>query len=1020
MVSLALAPLAGSASGAPGYAEGTGAAAAFSSPRGLAAGPSGTLYVADSGNNVVRAVTRAGAATTLAGSGAAGSDDGPASAASFWTPSGLALSSAAAGQLYVADTNNTVIRAIALASGAVSTLAGSWACGYADGAGSAAAFCLPKALACDAASGVLYVADSLNYRLRRVAPWGEVSTLAGSGTSAHADGAGTAAGFAAPMAVAVDGSGNVLVADRHRLRAVVVPTPTGSPSPSPSPTPSQTPSQSPTLTPTRSGSRSGTPTPTGSGSGTLTPTGSGSGTVSPTPTPSTSATPTPTASPSATPVVCEAGKYTPPGTLNCTTCPSGQAAIEPGTRYACGPCRFPPQVPWPNASSCAVCPNFLFASSGGIPGTGTCAPCPQNYYCLQQNNRVGSAPVKCAFAGACCFDGNPDSQCTPGSPPVTGCNAGYNGSSCSTCTQGYYLSQNECKQCSSASSLYALLVLPVLLGIFAALVCCIKSRIAPFLERMQVALRSNDKFNRTRALRSQFSSWLTTLSLSGIIFPSIFKLVLNTLRLAVFNLNLTNVGPSCLPGFGAWNFWDNYGLLVGVCVGAPLIFLAVDVPYLCCKRDGANNLENRQLLIDLGMQSLTLDALANTLDNLMQATIIALASTSNPDPVLALSTPKVMCVDTTRPFRDENYLLLGIVLVYFVCFLVARPLCCRTKEFGKDEKVNLSDKFGLEEIAPVLNLLKYAAFCFSCSASPTTAAAWLLGIQAFELFWVAVFCACTNGQQVVVRRNPPHPPPELLDPLCCRNYARHVPLGNFIFAPALALGLYFFVSVLTLTLQLAVNCSSPSSGCDGLGIFLSLLNIAYICYLLAALAWHFNFNTVKNELEIVIDNDDAYIAHALVANDLFVKIGEYDRGTPEGNSEAAYYEDRAFALAVQLQNHNMLLYAQYVSPELRTAVEAIDLPAMVNYAARGSMPGGYVAQEGHHHAGTRNYHTYYTICFKTIRYTNTPYTRSGKYTLGHANCCSFDALRFVFGCCTIVVHNQPPPAAGGGAPAAAP
>ncbi len=121
-----------------------------------------------------------------------GSDDGPAAAATFWAPRGLAL---AGSTLYVADSSNSVIRSVALDTGAVTTLAGTGTCAFADGSGTAAAFCVPRALAVDAATGVLYVSDTLNFRVRRVTPWGEVSTLAGSGVSAQTNGVGAAAAF---------------------------------------------------------------------------------------------------------------------------------------------------------------------------------------------------------------------------------------------------------------------------------------------------------------------------------------------------------------------------------------------------------------------------------------------------------------------------------------------------------------------------------------------------------------------------------------------------------------------------------------------------------------------------------------------------------------------------------------------------------------------------------------------------------------------------------------------------------
>jgi sugar lactone lactonase YvrE len=193
--------------------DGTGAAAWFLSPCGVAADGAGNLYVAD--NCAIRKVTPAGAVTTLAGlAGVQGSADGTGAAARFsslnWL-SGVAVDDA--GNVYVADVWNCTIRKVT-PDGVVRTLAGlAGTSGSADGTGSAARFNLPQGLAVDGA-GNLYVADYGNSTIRKVTPGGAVTTLAGlAGAPGSADGAGSAARFAQPAGVAVDGAGTVYVAD---------------------------------------------------------------------------------------------------------------------------------------------------------------------------------------------------------------------------------------------------------------------------------------------------------------------------------------------------------------------------------------------------------------------------------------------------------------------------------------------------------------------------------------------------------------------------------------------------------------------------------------------------------------------------------------------------------------------------------------------------------------------------------------------------------------------------------------
>jgi len=203
---------AGSA-GNPGTADGPGNVARFTFPSGVATDVAGSVYVADSGNQTIRKITPQGVVTTIAGSpGIEGTADGIGSAAHFDFPDGLALDSA--GNIYVADAINNAIRKIT-PSGQVTTLAGSKGSqGSADGRGSAAMFNAPRDIAIDA-SGVIYVADEFNNTIRRVTAAGDVTTFAGqSGAEGALDGVGTSARFNDPWGLGIDLLGNLYVADR--------------------------------------------------------------------------------------------------------------------------------------------------------------------------------------------------------------------------------------------------------------------------------------------------------------------------------------------------------------------------------------------------------------------------------------------------------------------------------------------------------------------------------------------------------------------------------------------------------------------------------------------------------------------------------------------------------------------------------------------------------------------------------------------------------------------------------------
>ena len=196
-------------SGSPGSADGTGTAAYFNIPEGIAIDSSNNVYVADTYNNEIRKITPAGVVTTFAGSTTAGSANGTGSAASFSGPSDVAVDSS--NNVYVADAGNNEIRKITPA-GVVTTLAGSTTGGFANGTGSAAKFSLPEGLNVDS-SGNVYVADTNNSRIRKVTSAGVVTTLAGSGSSGYLDGTTSAAQFNTPTSVEIDAAGNLWVTD---------------------------------------------------------------------------------------------------------------------------------------------------------------------------------------------------------------------------------------------------------------------------------------------------------------------------------------------------------------------------------------------------------------------------------------------------------------------------------------------------------------------------------------------------------------------------------------------------------------------------------------------------------------------------------------------------------------------------------------------------------------------------------------------------------------------------------------
>lgn len=208
-----------------GHADGVGSAAGFIYPIGIATDRDSNVYVADKVNSTIRKITPAGLVTTLAGTaGVSGHADGVGGGASFFNP--VAVATDIGGNVYVADSGNYTIRKVA-PDGRVTTLAGSpGTSGYADGIGANASFSSPYGIATDSAGNV-YVAEISTQTIRKITPAGVVTTLAGKvGVLGRADGIGGDTSFSFPHGVATDKAGNVYVADygNDSIRKV---TPTG-------------------------------------------------------------------------------------------------------------------------------------------------------------------------------------------------------------------------------------------------------------------------------------------------------------------------------------------------------------------------------------------------------------------------------------------------------------------------------------------------------------------------------------------------------------------------------------------------------------------------------------------------------------------------------------------------------------------------------------------------------------------------------------------------------------------------
>jgi len=224
--------------GTGGYGAGTGDGGAATAtdlhnPFCVAIDASGNIYIADQSNNRIRKVSASGIISTVAGNGAAGygagsGDGGAATATDLYNPTGVAVDGS--GNIYIADHSNNRIRKVS-ASGIISTVAGNGAAGYGSGSGDGGAatatdLSSPNGVAVDG-SGNIYIADEYNQRIRKVSTSGIISTVAGNGAGGYGYGSGdggaaTATDLSSPFGVAVDGSGNIYIADygNNRIRIV--------------------------------------------------------------------------------------------------------------------------------------------------------------------------------------------------------------------------------------------------------------------------------------------------------------------------------------------------------------------------------------------------------------------------------------------------------------------------------------------------------------------------------------------------------------------------------------------------------------------------------------------------------------------------------------------------------------------------------------------------------------------------------------------------------------------------------
>ncbi|WP_332368343.1 hypothetical protein [Spirosoma telluris] len=212
--------------GAYGYSGDNGPAtsANLGSPAGIAVDGLGNLFIADKNTHTIRKVTTTGTITTVAGNGSSGfsGDTGPAISANLNSPYAVAVD--AAGNLFIADMGNHRIRKVSI-DGNINTVAGTGTQGFSGDTDLAinANLNTPSGIAVDG-TGNLFIADALNHRIRKITTDGKINTIAGTGNQGFSGDTGpaTSADLASPTGIALDGTGNLFIADlaNHRIRKI--------------------------------------------------------------------------------------------------------------------------------------------------------------------------------------------------------------------------------------------------------------------------------------------------------------------------------------------------------------------------------------------------------------------------------------------------------------------------------------------------------------------------------------------------------------------------------------------------------------------------------------------------------------------------------------------------------------------------------------------------------------------------------------------------------------------------------
>ena len=203
-------------SGEPGSQDGIGSDASFDSPSGVTADSQGNIYVCDTGNSIVRKINTTGFVSTLAGNASQppGFADGRKGGALFNTPIGITLDSTT-GLLYVVDSNNSLIRQVDPADGAVTTIAGNLTLqpDFQDGQATSASFSNPFGIASDSFQN-LYITDYGNHLVRKINGSRYVSTFAGVRTESGRFGAALLTNLNKPLAITIDAAGNLYIVNQ--------------------------------------------------------------------------------------------------------------------------------------------------------------------------------------------------------------------------------------------------------------------------------------------------------------------------------------------------------------------------------------------------------------------------------------------------------------------------------------------------------------------------------------------------------------------------------------------------------------------------------------------------------------------------------------------------------------------------------------------------------------------------------------------------------------------------------------